>query len=103
MSDDSSSGRNFPLPFCFSSFFSGLSASAFFFLRGIPASHLRFLPVGVRSVCGTGVVLLLDDLLVLEGVETGPEEEFFRGLVLTVVLLLAVLVVEFLRGRFLTP
>ena len=110
MSDNSSpgkGGKGLLVPFCFSSFFSGLSASGFFFLRGIPASHLRFLPVGVRRGCCTGVVLLLAGValfeVVVEEVGSGVELAVFLGLELVGVLLLVVLAVEFFRGRLFTP
>ena len=82
----------------FSSFFSGLSASGFFFFLGIPASHRFFLPVGVRLLfsCIGGALIL--DRVELSELVTGAGVVLLRGLEL-VVLLLAVLAVEFFRGR----
>ena len=109
--DSSPSNGTLGLTTGLSSFFSGLSASGFFFFLGTPASHRFFLPVGVRLLfsCIGGAGAQVRDRLELSGLTTGDGGGagfgveagvvFFRGLEV-VVLLLAVLAVEFLRGRF---
>ena len=85
-------------------------ASGFFFFRGIPASQRFFLPVGVRLLfsCMGGAETQVRDREELSGLTTGAGEGagveagvgFLRGLNDVVVLLLAVLAVEFFRGLF---